>query len=187
MRHPSLSPQDVIVLLRIRQCFYSRWTYDEISRGVGLSSSQVHASLQRCAVAGLFSRSRMQVRPKGLIEFLLHGVRYAFPPHRLPATMGHGTASSHPVLAQHLRGASDDSAGRWVWPDANGATFGTGLLPLHPCAARIAVTGEPAIGELYLQLALLDELRVGGGRGRQIASELLYRAIEAAGSGILPR
>ncbi len=184
MRHPTLSPQDVIVLLRVRQCSYSRWTYSEIARDVGLSSSQVHAAVRRSAAAGLFSKSRMEVRPKAMVEFLLHGVRYAFPAQLLPAAVGHATASSHPALLARLRRASEDSAGRWVWPDATGATFGTGLLPLHPCAARIAASSEPAIEELYLQLALLDEIRVGTGRGRKIASDLLRQAIEAPGTAM---
>ena len=192
MRHPSLCPQDVIVLLRVRQCVHTRWTYSEIAEEIGLSASQVHASVRRAVGAGLMATQRpreqdgtpyagREVRVEAFTEFLIHGARYAFPPQTLTAAMGWPTAYSHPTLSQALRSASGDSAGRWVWPSPDGPVFGTGLMPLHPCALGIAAGETAALKALYTQLAMFDELRVGGSRGRKFAGEYLRAAVARPG------
>ena len=192
MRHPSLCPHDVIVLLRVRQCAFTRWTYSEIAQEIGLSASQVHTSVRRAVSAGLMATQRpreqdgtpyagREVRVEAFTEFLLHGARYAFPAQTLTAAMGWPTASSHPRLSQVLRAASGDSAGRWVWPSPDGPVFGTGLMPLHPCALRIAASESAALKMLYAQLAMFDELRVGGSRGSGLAGDYLREAIARPG------
>jgi len=168
---------------------YTRWTYGEIGREVGLSDSQVYESIRRAADAGLFSRERHGLRVRPLLEFVLYGARYAFPAVRLPATAGWPTASSHPTLAANLRAGGDDSAAKWVWPDIDGPAFGTGLLPLHRAALQVAAARSAALAELHAQLAWFDELRVGRRRGRKLAAARLTWAIEnpgvdyAAGTG----
>lgn len=183
VQHPTMRPHDLIVLLYARRRVTDSWSYGELAGELGLSASQVFESFRRSTEAGLFNRDRHAVHARALREFVLHGARYAFPPVSLPATTGWPTASTHPLLATRLRSLSDDSAGRWVWPDPRGPAFGTGLLPLHSCVGRIAAaTSEPLVA-LYGQLALFDELRVGGRRGGKIAAELLAEAIEGPVAG----
>lgn len=180
-QHPTLRAHEIIVLLRVRQCAYGGWTYEEIAREVGLSGSQVYESVRRASDAGLFSRERHEVRVRPLTEFVLHGARYAFPAVKSAATTGWPTASTHPTLASELRASADDSAAKWVWPDIDGPAFGTGLLPLHRAAIVIAKSDASALIELHAQLACFDELRVGRKRGRRLAAERLTWALENPG------
>jgi hypothetical protein len=56
-----------------------------------------------------------------------------------------------------------------VWPYARGRVRGQAIEPLHP-AAPAGVEGWPELGEI---LALLDSLRAGDARVRQVAEDLL--------------
>jgi hypothetical protein len=89
---------------------------------------------------------------KALIDFLSHGVRYAFFPVLGPETRGVPTAHSAPPLADRI--VSDD---RIVWPSAQGRVRGSSLLPLYP--------GAPGLPErspsLYEMLTLVDDGREG--------------------------
>lgn len=177
-QHPTMRPHDLIVLLYAQRRSEPGWSYGELAGALGLSTSQVFESLRRASDAGLFLRDRHAVASRALRAFVIHGARYAFPPVTLAATTGWPTASTHVVLARRLRGVSDDSASRWVWPDPDGPSFGTGLLPLHPCVRGIAASVAEPMVELYSQLALFDELRIGGLRGAKVAAELLAASIE---------
>lgn len=98
--------------------------------------------------------------------------------------MGWPTASSHPTLSHALRAVSGDSAGRWVWFSLDGPVFGTGLMPLYLCALHIAAGEGVGLTALYEQLAMFDELRVGGTHGRQLAREYLHAAIAQPGESV---
>jgi len=99
-------------------------------------------------------------------EFLIHGVKYAFPAKRGEVTRGVPTAYAAPPLRDQLVDSSDLPP---VWPDAEGDVRGVTLEPLHksvPNAAR----KSPVLHEL---LALVDALRDGRVRERQIAENEL--------------
>lgn len=60
-----------------------------------------------------------------------------------------------------------------VWPDASGESLGYGVEPLHPSAPNAARRD----GSLYEVLALIDAVREGRARERQIAGEELLKRI----------
>ena len=88
------------------------------------------------------------------------------------------------VFAVVLRRIIDDSVSCWVWLDLDGFAFGSGLMPLHPCARHIASAAAQPLVQLYAQLAMLDELRVGGARGSKLVAEQLAWAIEHPGETV---
>ncbi len=98
--------------------------------------------------------------------------------------MGWPTASSHPTLSHALRAVSGDSAGRWVWFSLDGPVFGTGLMLLYLCALHIAAGEGVGLTALYEQLAMFDELRVGGSRGRKFAGDSLRAVIARPGEPV---
>jgi hypothetical protein len=63
-----------------------------------------------------------------LKEFLIHGVKYAFPVERGGATRGVPTAEAAPPLNHHF---GQDSPLPPVWPHAEGLVRGIAFSPLY--------------------------------------------------------
>ena len=86
----SLKPQDVVVLIKLLEYDNSRPPYAQIAKELFLSASEVHASVQRAKRAHLLGGTDLNETPNkpALEEFLIHGLKYAFPPERGELTRG---------------------------------------------------------------------------------------------------
>jgi hypothetical protein len=163
---------DVVVWLKLLSSG-SRKTFARLSKELGMSASEIHSSVGRGVAAGLIDpNSRMPLR-KPLEEYLLHGVRYAFPAKRGPVTRGIPTSYGAPPLAQYFN-APDELPP--VWPDSKGSTKGYALEPLFNPIAK-AVGQDP---KLYELLALIDAIRDGRARERKLAEDKLKALIAHA-------
>lgn len=162
-----LKPQDVVVLLKLLEYPSQRPPYSEIAADLFLSASEVHASVRRARSAGLLQRGGGE-RPNrsALEEFLVHGLKYAFPPRRGELSRGVPTGfAAAPLKAQILPG--DEPVP--VWPFAEGAVRGYSLEPLYKTVPRAALR-DPY---LYEMLALVDAIRDGRSRERNLAEKEL--------------
>lgn len=168
-----LQPADVAVALSLAG--RPGPTFAELGSDLGVSASTAHAAVRRLNVAGLVhSRgAHHEVNLSALEEFLLHGVRYAFPPNRSRRNRGVPTAHSAPILRDELSGEIDPL----VWPSPSGTVVGDGLEPLIPAAASFAKNAP----QLYDLLALVDAIRVGTARDREVASGILQQRLGALG------
>jgi predicted nucleotidyltransferase len=97
-----------------------------------------------------------------LREFLIHGVRYAYPPKRGGLTRGMPTGYAASPLDKVIAPSSDPPP---VWPYAEGAVRGLSLEPLYP-SVPAAAARDP---KLYELLALVDAMRDGRARERNFA------------------
>jgi hypothetical protein len=168
-----LRPQDVLVALALAAHPKRRWTYAAVGKATGLSLSEAHSSLVRAAHAGLVeSRARRAIKP-ALREFVVHGLRYAFPPELGPNTRGMPTAASIPEMQKRL---GSSSAGGMVWPFARGTARGESLAPIYKTVPQIALEDE----KLYALLATADAVRAGGAREREVASHLFSDLLDRA-------
>ena len=129
-----------------------------------MSTSTAHQSVSRLETAGLMVPGTRRVNRLNLLEFLIHGARYAFPSAGGAQVQGVPTAHSGPPLAGQIVGT--DSA---VWPAAMGPVRGLAVKPLLARAAELP-ENCPA---LYHALTLVDALRVGRARERALAGKLL--------------
>jgi hypothetical protein len=146
--------------------------YAQLSRELGISASEIHASVRRSVAAGLIAvGSKLPLR-KPLQEFLLYGVRYAFPAREGPLARGIPTAHAAPPLAKHV--TSDDLPP--VWPDSKGTVKGHAVEPLHP-SVPFAARLDP---KLYELLALIDALRIGNAREQKLAEDELKKRLNHA-------
>jgi hypothetical protein len=162
----ALLPQDVLVLAKLVSYGGRRPPMAQMATELGLSPSQVHASLKRLERSRLVAPQTNQPHLRAVEEFLLHGVKYAFPAFRGEATRGTPTAYAAPPLSEQIAAGGDPPP---VWPDAEGKVRGLTLEPLHR-AAPAAARKDPVLYEL---LALVDALRDGRVRERQIAEREL--------------
>ena len=164
-------PQDVVVALKLA-LGVGHPKYAELGQALGISASEVHASVRRLLQARLVDPETKQVRREALRNFLVHGVPYAFPASPKEITRGMPTAWAAPVMVQNF-GASDQVSP--VWPDPQGSVQGASLQPLYasvPGAAR----RDP---ELYQLLALVDAMRIGRARERALAEKEITQRLTA--------
>src|SRR5579863_3226281 len=152
----TLKPQDIVVLLKLLKTGNKRPTYAQLAVDLCMSSSEVHASIQRARAARLIHGPELgdRVNVKALEEFIVHGVRYAFPAEKGGMTRGIPTASA----AEPLNRKMTQEEPVPVWPFERGSMRGYSFLPLYKKAPQAALK-DP---ELYQLLALVDAIRDGG-------------------------
>lgn len=161
-------PQDIVVLGKLICAGARRPVLSQLAGELRLSSSQIHLSLKRLERSRLISDAGKDRRPllRAVEEFLIHGVKYAFPAQRGEPTRGVPTAHAAPPLNKHISSGSELPP---VWPSAEGQVRGMTLEPLH----KIAPAAAAKDSALYELLALIDALRDGRSRERQIAEREL--------------
>jgi len=145
-----------------------------LAESLSISPSEVSKAQKRCIDSGLLyiSPSRKRVNRSALLEFLSHGLKYAFPPIRGSLVRGIPTASAAEPLKSHF---SQDGDPPPVWPYAEGNVRGISLSPLYKMAPKAALH-DP---KFYGALALCDAIRIGRTRERNMAIEFLEKQIHA--------
>lgn len=167
----SLRPQDVVVLLKLALHRDTQWTYPSLSASVGISASEVHASVKRSLTCNLMKPEKFRPHETNLLEFLQHGIRYVFVPKRGELTRGIPTAHAAPPLSGLVADAEDFPP---VWPYPEGTVRGQAIEPLYPAAIGASLR-DPG---LYECLALVDALRIGKARERNLAADLLAKRLK---------
>lgn len=157
--------QDVVVLAKLVTYGGRRPSIAQLGADLSLSASQVHLSLKRLERSHLIEPRSHRPLLRAIDEFLIHGVKYAFPARRGEATRGVPTASAAPPLRAQIAQSELPP----VWPDPEGEVRGTTLEPLHKTVPK-AARKDPVLYEL---LALVDALRDGRARERRIAEREL--------------
>lgn len=174
-----LKPQDVVVALKLSGFQGKRPPFSQIAKELYLSVSEVHAAVKRAQAARLLHGPELcdRANAKALEEFLIHGVKYAFPAHHGAMTRGLPTSYAAEPLRRHISAGDEPFP---VWPDPSGPVRGAAFEPLYrnvPQAAR-------QDSHLYELLALVDAIRDGRARERKIAEkELITRLRARQGSG----
>lgn len=168
----ALKPQDALVLLKIAANNERPWRQVDLAQELGLSLSEVSEALERARNARLIDSSKKMLIWQALAEFVLHGLKYVFPAAPGPVCRGIGTAHSALPLSNQIVSSDDD---QYVWPDADGDLRGQAIEPLYRSVPK-AARKDP---QLYQILALVDALRVGRARERNIAAEELKKRLNA--------
>jgi hypothetical protein len=169
-----LKPQDVVVLLKLVSLGQAPWNFQRLAVELSISQSEVHAGVRRAVAARLMTDARSTSgRPlrAALLEFLIHGVKYAYPPERGELTRGIATGYAAPPLNKTIVGGSDPPP---VWPYAEGTVRGYAFTPLYPSVPQAALR-DP---KLYELLALVDAIRDGRARERDLAAKELELRLE---------
>jgi hypothetical protein len=136
-----------------------------------MSASTAHESVERLQLAGLLRPDSRHVIRHALLEFLEHGVRYAFPTHPLSKTRGVATAYSAPAFGGEI--IADDVV---VWPYPGGTTVGHAIAPLVQQAALL----PEKCPQVYDLLTLVDAIRIGRVRERSRALEKIKKRLSPA-------
>ena len=159
-----LQSRDVFVALSLHVLADPAKSFERLESEVGLSASTLHRSVHRLRAAGLVTRERV-VRRADLMDLIVYGVRYVYYVEPGALTRGLPTAHAAPPLNQTLTQSSTVP----VWPDSHGVVRGFAVEPLDK-AVPAAVRRNP---KLYELLALVDAIRIGQPRERNLAVEHL--------------
>lgn len=166
-----LKPQDLLVVLKLWAGRGRVWTYQPLADELGMSLATLHGAVKRAQGAGLLGAVGLSVPPAAALrEFLIHGARYAFPAKVGAPGRGIPTAHAAAPMREHLAPTEELPP---VWAHPKGTVRGLVVEPLHAAAPEAALR-DPALAEL---LALLDALRIGRARDRQLAAKLLEERI----------
>lgn len=166
-----LKPQDIVILLKLVTLGNRTWSYSALALELGMSPSEVHSGIRRAAAARLFDSQRNVPVIRSLQEFLVHGVKYAYPPDRGQLTRGIPTGYAAPPLNSLIIQSDEPPP---VWPDPEGAVRGYEFTPLYRSVPKAALRDQM----FYELLALVDAIRDGRARERDLATKLLTERLE---------
>lgn len=169
-----MKPQDVVLLLKIISIQHDNWTQSEVAKSLEISQSEISESVGRMQFAGLLEPTGKRVMRRSFMDFLIHGLRFVFPQQPGAIVMGIPTAHSAPPLSEAI-----DSSQAYVWPSDKGKTQGLAIQPLFPSVPNAAIRDQ----KLYELLSLVEGLRVGRARERELAiQELKDRVVNGQAS-----
>jgi hypothetical protein len=126
-----------------------------------MSASEVHAGVKRASAARLIDMERKISVKSNLLEFLIHGVKYAYPPDRGGITRGMPTGYAALPLRELILQPDEPPP---VWPDPEGQMRGFEFSPLYSSVPQVCRI-DP---KLYELLALIDAIRDGRAREKKL-------------------
>jgi hypothetical protein len=170
-----LRPLDIVVMLKLSLESGERPPFLQLANELRLYPSEVYSSVKRARASHLVQGPELgdRLNRSSLLEFLVHGIRYAFPAEIGPPTRGVPTSYAAPPLSKAIADAGDLPP---VWPFPDGKVRGYSFVPLHKNVPKAAL----ADARLHELLALVDAVRNGRARERKLASQELTRRLEAS-------
>jgi len=163
-----MKPQDLLLMLKIISLGNKAWNQNSIANELCISQSEVSEATKRLKFSGLLDSKGKQVMRLALMDFLQYALKYVFPTS--PGALVRGVATSHSAEPLKNEIVSNE---KYVWPFAKGTERGQAISPLYPSVVE-AVQKD---AELYEILALVDALRVGRAREREMAITILKQRI----------
>lgn len=168
-----LKGQDILLLLKLIALGEDeKYTQAELAVSLCMSASEVNAGLQRLKGSRLIylepKMNRLTPNIKACEEFLIHGLPYVFPGFLGEVVRGIPTSYAAPILNHEL--VFDESTIP-VWPYYEGQAKGYLLKPLYSSIPKSFIKYPDK--KLYDLLALVDAIRSGRAREREIAKKRL--------------
>lgn len=167
-----LKPQDIVILLKLVAIGDRPWSFSSLGTELGMSPSEVHGGIKRATTSRLYDPNRKVPILRSLLEFLVHGVKYVFPPEAGSLTRGIPTSYAAPPLNALIIQTDEPPP---VWPTCDGNARGYQFAPLFR-SVPIAAAND---GNLYELLALVDAIRDGRARERELAVKELTKRLSA--------
>jgi len=182
-----LKPQDIVILLKILSLTLSTkgeevWPQNKLAAHLCMSASEVNAGIKRLHLSGLLGPVFREDAAQNKIVFLpikaaceeclISGVKYFFQAQLGGYTRGIPTSYAAPIFAKHISVGADPVP---VWPYAEGEQRGLALEPLYRSVPSSLMQHPDQL--FYELLVLIDAIRTGRARERNIAIKLLKEKI----------
>ena len=164
----SMRPQDIVVLIKVLIEENRSWNQISLAKSLFMSQSEISESLSRSRYARLLYDRGKKVARQPFMDLLHYGVPYVFPQQPSAVVRGIPTAHSASPLSDEIH-----SNENFVWPYAKGHMRGNSIQPLYNSVIQ-AIDSDIY---LYEMLTLIDAVRVGRARERNLALEILSNRI----------
>lgn len=170
-----MRPLDIVILLKKISPAGIRMNGKQLAESLGISAAEVSIAMDRNRVAQLVDSTKTRINILALKDFIIYGLRYCFPVQPGRIVRGIPTASS----AYPVNKSISSNGEKYVWRYSGGTERGQSIVPLYNNAAMAASKDE----DFYALLAIVDSIRVGKTRERQVAIEELDKYLnQYAGS-----
>tara|TARA_R110002012_G_scaffold38661_3_gene107324 strand:- start:22717 stop:23232 length:516 start_codon:yes stop_codon:yes gene_type:complete len=163
-----MKPQDVVVLAKLIAINDSDYIQIALADMLYMSQSEISSSISRSTYAGLLLNKGKEVNRKLFFDFIKYGLAVVFPQH--PGAIVRGTLTAHSAPPLDMEIVSEE---KYVWPYAKGRARGQSITPLYPTVPKAVALDD----YLYELLALMDAVRVGRAREKNLALEHLEQRI----------
>lgn len=166
-----LKPQDCVVLVKLLANPAIELSQRQLANALCISLAEINAGIKRLEEAGLLRKDKKgKVYPNVYVaeEFLIHAIKFLFPSKLGEYTRGIPTAVAAPIFRSKIVLGNDPIP---VWPDALGENRGVALDPIYPSIPKSL--RENPDKNFYELLVLVDAVRSGRARERNLAKELL--------------
>jgi len=173
-----MKPQDIVIAFKIisKSAKSEIWTQNQIALELCMSPSEINAGLKRLQEAGLLTSSighqNSRIKHNLLCEFILHGIRYVFPAKLGELIRGIATGYAAPAFNNKIAIGNDPVP---VWPFAEGNARGLAITPLYK-SVPLSIAKYPD-QLFYDMLSLVDAIRCGMARERNLAADLLKKIL----------
>ena len=172
-----LKPQDCVILVKLLANPGTDWTQRYLAKVLGISVSEINAGIKRLGEAGLLrkdKREKLYPNIDAVEEFLISGIKFFFPAKLGEYTRGVPTISRLQYFTIRLPLGNDPIP---VWPDVIGEKRGVALLPLSSIPKVLRENPDQLF---YEMLVLIDAIRSGRARERNVAASLLKEKLKNA-------
>ena len=163
-----MRPQDVVILIKILLEEKQNWTQISLAKALFMSQSEISESLSRSRYARLLYDKGRKVVRQSFMDLLEYGIPFIFP--QQPGNVVRGIPTSHSTSPLKKEILSEE---QYVWPYVKGHVRGHAIQPLYYSVVHAVELDQ----SLYEMLALIDALRVGRARERNLALEMLKKRI----------
>jgi hypothetical protein len=153
------------------------WSYRLLAERLCVPHAVVQRALSRTEDAGLYSTPRRRVHLPHFEEFAIHALRFLAPARLGALTRGVPAAWAAAPMNGAISSSGEEPPP--VWPYGHGQVRGQALEPLHRAAPE-AIKEWSDLGEV---LVLLDSLRVGDARVRNVAEDFLATRLRSLAAG----
>jgi len=173
-----LKPQDCIILIKILANPAKEWSQRQLAKTLCISVAETNAGIKRLGEAGLLRKDKeggFFPNINAAEEFLISGIKFFFPAKLGEYTRGMPTGIAAPIFHGKIALGNDPLP---VWPDALGEQKGVALTPIYPSVLK--ALHENSDQSFYEFLALIDAIRIGRPRERNVASVLLKEKLKHA-------
>jgi hypothetical protein len=163
-KQTTLKPQDIVVSLK-RHLEKRDPTIQTLAKALYISAGEVHGALKRAEKSRLLisESGKKKLATTAFVEFIIHGLKYVFPASTGSIVRGMPTGIA--AIEGLKRQFAPTDALPFVWPHPKGTISGIALAPLFPSVPQAAAE-DP---HLYKALALVDAIREGAARERELA------------------
>ncbi len=173
-----LKPQDCVILIKLLANPAVDWSQRQLAEALCISLTEINAGIKRLCEAGLLrkdNQAKLYPNINAAEELLVSGIKFFFPAKLGEYTKGIPTAIGAPLFHNIIALGNDPIP---VWPDALGEKRGVALAPLFPSIPKALRQHPDQI--FYELLVLVDAIRSGRARERNVAIKLLKERLEHA-------